>query len=270
MKKLFDILRWAAIVFLASPFILAWIPGMKDALLLGTNIQYWHNLVASFQQLSITLGSTLLVALTITLLLGYFSILWPVFGKFMASLLDSIEAIPAILIALFCYAPVSAILATNSAGNTMILSLLVFIFAATITTLPESVRGITLPLGELYHRKYSVSFRSYGFSKGRILFILMNTRAMRDVARRTSASILLKTLVLDCSFGFIIQIGMGSYGTPAHLSPGALIAANRQAVFGSNLYGSEVPMMFWLPVLLLVMISLACLLTLGTEKERQQ
>lgn len=267
MKKQSDILRLLAVVILISPFILAWLPFMKDMNVLAVPAPWWEGLLSSFRQLSITLLTTVVVAATITVVIGYLSILIPVFGKFTASVLDSIESIPSILIALFCYAPVSAFLAQNPSSASSIVSLLVFIFAATITTLPESVRGITLPLGELYHRKYSVSFRAYGFTKSRILLILMNSSVMRDVLRRTSASILLKTLVLDCSFGFIIQIGMGSYGTPAHASPGALIAANRDAIFNSIEGVGRQPVMFWVPVVLLIMVSMSFLLVLGNDKE---
>ena len=264
MKKLFDVLRTIFLCLLVSPFVLAWLPFVKD---LGGAFPpaYWHSLLASFQQLSITLGATLAVAAGITVVLGFLSILWPVFGKTTASVLEAIESIPSILIALFCYAPIAAALASSSATASAALSLLVFIFAATITTLPESVRGIALPLGELYHRKYSLSFRSYGFTKRRILVILMNSRDMRDVLRRTSASILLKTLVLDCSFSFIIQVGMGANGTPAHTSPGGLIAAFRNVLLEDKTGYSSA--MFWLPVSLLVMISLAFLLVLGNDKE---
>jgi hypothetical protein len=90
----------------------------------------------------------------------------------------------------------------------------------------------------------------------------MGTHALRSSLKRVAAGILLKTLVLDCSFGFIIQLGFGSYGTPAHLSPGALIAAHRDALFeGGN------PVLFWIPSLLLVAISTAFLLTLNKRKE---
>jgi hypothetical protein len=121
-------------------------------------------------------------------------------------------------------------------------------------------------LGELYHRKYSLSLRSYGFTKGRILVVLLNSQAMRDVLRRTAAGILLKTLVLDCSFSFIIQVGMGANGTPAHTSPGGLIAAWRMVLLDETA-GSQA--LFWVPVVLLVMVSLAFLLVLGNDKEKE-
>ena len=68
--------------------------------------------------------------------------------------------------------------------------------------------------------------------------------------------------VVAMSFGFIIQLGFGSYGTPAHSSPGALIAANRDALFADG-----TPLLFWLPSLLLVAISTAFLLMLNNEKD---
>ena len=265
MKKLFEVLGIAVIAILLSPFVLAWIPGAVSWQS-GLPTAYWHSLVSSFQNLSITLVTTLVVAGGITVALGYFSILWPVVGKVTASTLEAVESVPSILIALFCYAPVAVALATNSAAYSTVLSLGVFIFAATLTTLPEAVRGVALPLGELYHRKYSLSFRSYGFTKGRILIVLLNSQAMHDVLRRTAAGILLKTLVLDCSFSFIIQVGMGANGTPAHTSPGGLIAAWRMVLLQSSA-GS--PALFWVPVVLLVLISLAFLLVLGNDKEKQ-
>jgi hypothetical protein len=263
MKNLFEILGWTAIVLLLSPLILSWVP-TSDTWAFGLDASWWHRLVVAFRQLSITLGATLAVAGLITIALGYVSILQPVVGRTTAGILDAVESIPAILVALFCYAPVAVSLATQTGSSSTNLSLLVFIFAATLTTLPEAVRGVALPLGELYHRKYSVSMRSYGFTKGRILAVLLNSTAMRAVLRRTAAGILLKTLVLDCSFSFIIQVGMGANGTPAHTSPGGLIAAFRMVLLEQK-NGPET--FFWLPVILLIMVSLAFLLLLGKDKE---
>jgi len=257
----------AAAALLVLPAVAAWIPRLEGTPLLGLPDWYWSGLVKSFREVSVTLLATLAVTAVVTLVLSYFSILWWAFGKTCRLVLDVIESIPSILIALFCYAPVSVVLAKNPAAASSLLSLMVFIFAAFITPLPEAVRGITLPLAELYHRKYSISFRAYGFTKAGILLILMNSRAMRDALARSCASILLKTLVLDCSFGFVIQIGMGSYGTPAHMSPGALIAANRDAIFSAIEKAGRSPAMFWLPTALLAMISLSFLIVLSSKKE---
>lgn len=264
-SRLWDVLGWIVIAVLLSPFVLAWIPG-TGAWNVGLDASWWNRLVVSFRQLSTTLGATLAVAGIITVGLGYLSILKPVVGRTTAAVLDAVESVPAILVALFCYAPVAVALATQTGASSTNLSLMVFIFAATLTTLPEAVRGVSLPLGELYHRKYSVSMRSYGFTKGRILAVLLNSKAMRDVLRRTAAGILLKTLVLDTSFSFIIQVGMGANGTPAHTSPGGLIAAFRMVLLQDKA-GPET--FFWLPVGLLVMVSLAFLLVLGKDKEAQ-
>ena len=266
MKKLFDTLGWLVIALLLSPFIIAWLPGF-DAWNFSLPSAWWHNLLLSFRQLSITLLATLAVAGVVTIGFGYLSILNPLFGRTMAGVLDSIESIPAILVALFCYAPVAVALASQTGASSTSLSLAVFIFAATLTSLPEAVRGLTLPLGDLYHRKYSVSMRSYGFPKGRILRVLLNSKAMRDVLRRTAAGILLKTLVLDTSFSFIIQVGMGANGTPAHISPGGLIAANRMVILQGR---EDLQVLFWLPVALLVAVSLSFLLVLGKDKEASQ
>ena len=142
--------------------------------------------------------------------LGYASVLSQPFGRTAANVLKAVESVPSILIALFCYAPVSVFLARNSSGASQVASLSVFILAAALTTLPEAVRSIAIPLGDLYHRKYSLSFRSYGLSKGRILAVLMKSHSMRAAVKRAAAGASSKTLVLDCSFGFIIQLGFGS------------------------------------------------------------
>lgn len=262
MKNLFKVLKGVAIVLLVSPLIISWVPGEYLASYMGGLTPVFSNsLFISFKQLSITLLATVTVVSIITIILGYFSILWSGVGKVTASVLEAIESIPGILIALFCYAPVSGYLAGQSGKVSSVISLMVFIFAAALITLPEAVRGISLPLGDLYYRKYSTSFRSYGFRKSRILGVLIGTGTMRDAFKRTSAGILLKTLVLDCSFGFIIQLGFGSYGTPAHTSPGALIAANRDALFpGGN------PLFFWVTVVPIVMISMAFLFIFDSNK----
>ncbi len=260
MKRLYSVLRASFLLVLASPLALAWLPASSLSGYLAPAFQ--AALQSSFRQLSITLAATLALATALTVGLGYLSVLSHRFGRAGASVLNAVESVPAILVALFCYAPVSGYLARHSSQVSQTMSLLVFILAATLTTLPEAVRAVAIPLGDLYHRKYSLSFRSYGFTKRRILAVLMGSRAMRGTLARAAAGVLLKTLVLDCSFGFIIQLGFGSYGTPAHLSPGALIAANRDALFDGGK-----PVLFWLPSLLLVAISTAFLLTLSGKEE---
>ena len=264
MKRLYRIFRVLFLLALVSPLGLAWLPAdrLPFALDLRLDPAFLTVLQSSFRQLSITLAATLALATMLTVILGYVSVLSQRFGRSGASILKAVESVPAILVALFCYAPVSGYLARHSSGASEAMSLIVFILAATLTMLPEAVRGVAIPLGELYHRKYSLSFRSYGFPKGRILAVLMGSRAMRGTLKRIAAGILQKTLVLDCSFGFIIQLGFGSYGTPAHASPGALIAANRDALFEGG-----TPALFWLPSLLLVAISTSFLLTLGEREE---
>jgi hypothetical protein len=260
MRKLSEIARIVFFLLLASPLALAWLP--PGRLPLGLGAAFAASLHASFRQLAITLGATVAFATLITAGLGYASVLWQRFGRAASSVLKAVESVPAILIALFCYAPVSVYLARHASGATQAASLAVFVLAATLTTLPEAVRGIAIPLGDLYHRKYSLSFRSYGLPKRRILAVLIASRSMRAALQRAAAGILLKTLVLDCSFGFVIQLGFGSYGTPAHASPGALIAANRDALFAGG-----TPLLFWLPSLLLAAISIAFLLVLEERKD---
>jgi hypothetical protein len=260
MRKLFNVLKAVCVLALASPLVLAWAPPSWLPGVLAPSFE--AALQASFRQLSITLAATLAVTTLLTVVLGYVSVLSMRFGRTGASVLNSIESVPSILVALFCYAPVSGYLAQHSSGASRTMSLAVFILAAALTALPEAVRSVAIPLGDLYHRKYSLSFRSYGFTKRRILAVLMGSRLMRNTLKRVAAAVVLKTLVLDCSFGFIIQLGFGSYGTPAHASPGALIAAHRDALFEGG-----TPVLFWLPSLLLVLISLSFLLTLGDRKE---
>jgi hypothetical protein len=264
MKKLFRIFRALFLIALASPLGLAWLPPdrLPFALDLRLDAGFLAVLQSSFRQLSLTLAATLALAMLLTIVMGYLSVLSQRFGRTGSSVLKAVESVPAILVALFCYAPVSGYLARHSRGASEVMSLIVFILAATLTMLPEAVRGVAIPLTDLYHRKYSLSFRSYGFTKRRILAVLMGSGAMRGTLKRIAAGILQKTLVLDCSFGFIIQLGFGSYGTPAHASPGALIAANRDALFEGG-----TPILFWLPSLLLVAISTAFLLTLADRGE---
>jgi ABC-type dipeptide/oligopeptide/nickel transport system permease subunit len=262
MKKLSNILKIFCLVVLALPLALAWVPSEVFEGLVPIESGYLHSLFLSFRELSITLAVTMLFAMFLSVMLGYVSVWSMKVGRGFSNVLNAVESIPSILVALFCYAPVSGYLARHSSAASTKMSLIVFVLAATVTTLPEAVRSIAIPLSDLYNRKYSLSFRSYGFTKRRILTVLMKTAMMRNTLKRVAAGILLKTLVLDCSFGFIIQLGFGSYGTPAHLSPGALIAANRDALFdGGN------PILFWLPSILLITISVAFLLMLNDIKE---
>ncbi|HOT61981.1 MAG TPA: hypothetical protein PLU93_03890 [Treponemataceae bacterium] len=267
MKNRSSPARWLAIALLISPLALSWAPidpSSVYALIGAREVSYSRAVFASFRELSITLGATLAVAMSLSVCLAYLSVLSMGFGRAVKSAFTMVESIPSILVALFFYAPVSGYLARHGSEASAIASLAVFIGAATVTALPEAVRGIAIPLTDLYYRKYSVSFRSYGFTKGRILAILTGSRAIRGSIARVAATVLMKTLVLDCSFGFVIQLGFGSYGTPAHLSPGALIAANRDALFeGGN------PALFWLPSLALVAITGAFMIAIldGRAKE---
>lgn len=270
MKKHYNALSLSMSLLLAAPLLAAWIPGLGGRAAFGFPVPYWASLVASFRQVSVTLAATVGLTLVASVALGYASILWWPVGRALSAVLEAVESIPSILVALFCYAPVSIMLAKNPQSTSATLSMMVFVFAAVLTASPEALRSVTLPLGELYHRKYSMSLRAYGFTKARILWILLGSRSMRVALRRSAAAVLLKTLVLDCSFGFIIQIGMGTYGTPAHTSPGALIAANRDAVVSAALSNGRMPAMFWLPVALLAGASLAMIILLGDGKEGER
>lgn len=268
MKKLSNILRIICVVILVLQLPLAWLPSSVITSIAPTNLAengYMNSFIVSFRELSVTLLSTMILAMIISIALGYISVLSMRLGRGFQNVLTAVESIPAILIVLFCYAPIANYLAQHSNAAAMKMSIIVFVLSATVTTLPEAVRSITIPLTDLYNRKYSLSFRSYGFTKSRILIVLMNTDLIRNTLKRVAASILLKTLVLDCSFGFIIQVGFGSYGTPAHLSPGALIAANRNAVLADGN-----PVLFWLPSILLIAISIAFLLMLNDTKEENE
>ena len=272
MKKQFKVLRIIFVVILLLPLIISWLPynwfaGIAPESFLPTRTNpegFLKLLLTSFQELSITLVTTLVFAMIISILLGYLSVLSNKVGRFFTNIMNAIESIPSILIALFCYAPVSGALAKSAGPKSTVLSLIVFVAAATATVLPEAVRSISIPLSDLYNRKYSISFRSYGFTKNRILAVLMKTTLMRDTTKRVAAGILLKTLVLDTSFGYVIQVGLGSTGTPQHTSPGALVALNRQVL----LFCSFIEMWyFWLPSILLIAVSVAFLIILNEDKE---
>src|SRR4030042_4162660 len=150
MKKLYRIARALFLVALVSPLGLAGLPPDRLPLLLDPAFQ--AVLQSSCRQLSITLAATLVLAALLTVALGYVSVLSQRFGRTGASILKAVESVPAILVALFCYAPVSGYLARHSSGASRIVSLFLFILGATLTMLPEAVRGAAVPLGDLYHR----------------------------------------------------------------------------------------------------------------------
>lgn len=270
MKKQFKVLNIILVVILLSPLFLSWLPHQWFEKIVPSNLlqgDFIKSLFNSFEELSVTLITTLIFAMLISILLGYLSVLSMGVGRFFSTIMNGIESVPSILIALFCYAPVSGALVSVKGPTSTVLSLAVFVAAATATVLPEAVRSISIPLSDLYNRKYSISFRSYGFTKSRILSVLMRTALMRDTFKRVAAAILLKTLVLDTSFGYVIQVGLGATGTPQHTSPGALIAANRKAIID---FGSSVdfnPWLFWLPSLMLLAVSIAFLIILNETKE---
>ncbi len=264
MKNPIKFLKTIFIVIFLSPLVIFLLPttfvnSIFEVFALDSD--YLETLTMSFRYLILILTLTLLLATFMSVAIGYFSVLLNKFYGFSLKVLNSIESVPSILIALFCYAPVSGILVRTYGSTSKIISILVFVLAATITVLPEGARTIYIPLSDLYDKKYSISFRSYGFSKQNILFFLMTrTKIMKETFFQLISSILLKTLVLDTSFGYIIQVGLGTTGTPQHISPGALIAANRSAIiFGNDLK----PCCFWLPCIILFSISFAFLLIMN-------
>lgn len=269
MKKRFSIVNIILIILFISPLFISWLPYRWFEQIASENLNaggFIKSLFMSFRELSITLVSTLIFAMLLSILLGYLSVLSMGVGRFFSAILNCIESIPSILIALFCYAPVSGALVSLKGPTSTWLSLAVFVAAATATVLPEAVRSISIPLSDLYNRKYSISFRSYGFTKNRILSVLMKTDLITDSLKRVAAGILLKTLVLDTSFGYVIQVGLGATGTPQHTSPGALIAANRKAIlFASE--GSVSPWTFWIPSIMLLCVSIAFFIIINETKE---
>lgn len=267
-NKTLDILRLIFVIILVLPLFLAWIPMDLYESNIPANLmkgRFYQNLLSSLQELSLTLLATVVFAMVLSVLLGYLSVLSIKFGHFLANVNNAIESVPSILIALFLYAPVSGALAKTSHSKSTVLSLVVFVIAATVTVLPEAVRSISIPLSDLYDKKYSVSFRSYGFTKNRILRVLMKMDIMKASIKRVAAGILLKTLVLDTSLGYVIQCGLGSTGTPSHTSPGALVAANRKEL----LLGGTNPEWFWIPTALLIAVSVAFLLIIKKDKEEE-
>ncbi|MBQ9494092.1 MAG: hypothetical protein IJR50_00460 [Treponema sp.] len=269
MKKRFKIFNIILVIIFISPLLISWIPYQYFESIIPSSFlsgDYLKSLFTSFQELSITLVTTLAFAMLISVFLGYISVLSMKVGRFFQNLFNAVQSVPAILIALFCYAPVSGALVSTKGSTSEVLSLAVFVAAATVTVLPEAVRSIAIPLIDLYNRKYSVSFRSYGFTKNRILNVLMKTSLMKDTLKRVAAGILLKTLVLDTSFGYVIQVGLGATGTPQHISPGALIAANRKAIIDFASSGDFNPWLFWVPAILLLAVSMAFLIILNETK----
>jgi hypothetical protein len=104
----------------------------------------------------------------ISVLLGYVSVLSMKVGRGFANVLKrgrihSFDSHRAVLLR----ACVGIFLPVTRTRFSSRMSLFVFVLAATITTLPEAVRSIAIPLTDLYNRKYSLSFRSYGFPKHR-------------------------------------------------------------------------------------------------------
>src|SRR5690606_17703815 len=109
MRKLYSIVRTLVLLALASPLGLAWLPPdrLPFALDLRLDAAFLAVLQSSFRQLSITLAVTLALAMLLTLVLGYSSVLSQRFGRSGANALNAVESVPAILVVLFCYAPVS-------------------------------------------------------------------------------------------------------------------------------------------------------------------
>lgn len=270
MKNQYNVMkifRNVLVIIFLFPLIICWGPKSIYINLMPQNYlseTYVLTLLATFRGLCITLVATLLFSITVSIVMGFLCVFSKKLGTIVFSFLKAIESVPSILIALFCYAPVSGFLIKFSNNISSFISLCVFVLAASVTVLPESIRSIAFPLADLYDRKYSIAFRSYGFTKKNILISLMKSNFMKETIRRVAAGILLKTLVLDTSFGYVIQVGLGSTGIPQHISAGALIAANRKEL----LFGGNNPQLFWIPAILLIIISISFLICLNRTEEK--
>jgi ABC-type dipeptide/oligopeptide/nickel transport system permease subunit len=235
---------------------LPWMPGLA-ARALGP---FGRELVASFRQLMAILAATVAMTMPLALPAACLSVARPLAGRATRAVLDAIESVPSMLVALFAYAPFAMAMAVSGSRESSRSSILVFCTAATITALPEAVRRLSLVLADLYNRRYSLAFRSYGMSSREILGTLLASREMLSTLRDAVLNVALRTVILDSSFGFIVQLGFGSYGRPAHTSPGALIASYRAC-----LITGETPEHFWLPSILLAALTFALLAYRGRE-----
>jgi hypothetical protein len=246
-----------ALLLLAS--VLPW------GVILGArpSLPYVLELASSFRDLFAILALTLALVLTLAVPASFASILRPRAGRLIRAVLDLVESVPAMLVALFAYAPFAMAMAMESSGDVSRSSLLVFCAAAAVTALPETVRCLTIVLFDLYNRRYSFAFRSYGMSSREILLILLGGREMLSSIRGAAVNAMLKTLILDSSVGFLVQLGFGSLGMPAHTSPGALIASHRASLVTGA--GTE---RFWIPVALLAFLTFVFIVYADPEDRR--
>ena len=105
MKKLFNILKVICVILLVSPLALSWLPSEYFAKIVPERIVesgFFASFFSSFRELSISLTATLLFAMLLSFILGYISVLNMRIGRGFANILNAVESIPAILVALFC------------------------------------------------------------------------------------------------------------------------------------------------------------------------
>ena len=262
MKKTREVLARVALVATALFIIACFLP-WGSFLTLPIPRPYILELATSFRDPFMILAVTLALVLVVAIPASFASILRPRVGRLIRAVLDLVESVPAMLVALFSYAPFAMAMAMGSSSGGSRSSILVFCGAAAITALPEAVRCLTIVLFDLYNRRYSFAFRSYGISARSILATLLGSHEMLSTIRGTAVNALLKTLILDSSFGFLVQLGFGSYGRPAHTSPGALIASYRASLVTGD--GSE---RFWIPVVLLAALTLTFIIHADRDGRR--
>ena len=260
MKSARDRLRGAVLVVALLFFLACALPWTR-ALAAGVLGPYGLELASSFRDLLLILATTLSLVMAAALPLGFASILRPGVGRAIRALLDAVESVPAMLVALLAYAPFAMRMALAGSKEGSASSILVFCGAAAVTALPEAVRRIGIVLFDLYNRRYSTAFRSYGLGAREILLTLLRSREMLSTLRGAAVNALLKTLILDSSFGFLVQLGFGSYGRPAHTSPGALIASYR-----ASLVTGDSPERFWIPAALLAALGLVFIVCADPEE----
>lgn len=248
------------LLLMALLFSLAWLPSLGGPLALPGG-SYEDTLASAFRTLALVLVLTVLLTMTVASLLAFLLVLLPPVGTVVRVLLELIDSVPSLLVTLVGFAPFALAMATSPLRQSSLLSLEVFCGAASVTALPEATRRLSIVLSDLYSRRYSFAFRSYGLTSAAILRALMRSQEMGQTLKGSAVNVLLKTLILDSSFGFLIQLGFGSYGRPSHSSPGALIAAWRDTLVTGH--GME---HFWIPVAGVVVLTLLLLWMLDSEK----
>jgi len=176
-------------------------------------------------------ATAVLVAVLIalgTILLAFVTTRFTVFGWAVSVLGQGLATVPSILIAMGVLVPFQMYSISWSNTEARWGGLLVFSGVVVLTSIVPSVLSLRRMLQELEQDQGMVG-RSRGWSRSKLLLVLLGHPASRRLVRIAAGSSLINLANLELLMGFLGEVGLGGGLTGAHRSWGQVLIRLRDA-----------------------------------------